>query len=171
MSNTILFGALGTGEVFRYQQDQLDDDGTPVSLRATSQIWAPNTWWGEALWRSVTVVISANVGVTCLITPIVDDHKYDGTNGYPDTRVTFTLDAPSPGERATRRTLVGLYRPITIDGTDYGRTGLRGTWIQFQIDTVGAIVVPATETNPDLRFDGLDLDVEPLNNRQQVSNA
>lgn len=171
MPNTLLFGAYGAASVYRYDQSQLTDGATPVTLRATTTVWAPNGWWGEALWRTLTLVVDANVGCTLRLTAILADGHLDGTLGNPDTRVTFTLATPAAGERTQRRVDVGLWYPLTVLGTQMGVVGLRGTFVSFQLDSIGSVVLPTGETNPDLRFDACELDVEPLLQTGQVVNA
>lgn len=167
----LLLGRAVGGDLHRYDTTEVADGGAPIALRTTTDLWAPNGWWGEAIWPTVTVVVSSNLGATFQLTPIVDGIPLDGSGGQPDCRVTFDFTTPAAGERTTRRLVVGLSRPIRVLGTPYGRMGLRGTWIQLQLASVGAFTLPAGETNPDLRLDGNELEVVPLLRSQQVVNA
>lgn len=168
----ILYADASAPDIYQYQQASLDDDGEAVTWRATTATWAPNNWHDEAVIRTAVVVVSSNVGADLRITPIVNGVKYDGTNGNPDSRVTFTIPTPAAGERLTARPIVGLYRPIVFegDGTVLGRVGLRGTYFQFQLDSIGAVVVPSGELNPDFRFEGVEFDPAPARRTQQVVN-
>lgn len=174
MANALIFGAgNATCAAYRYSVSNVADAGSPVLLRATTAIFAPNGWWQEALHRVLTLVVSANVGVTLRVTPILEGLPLDGTAGRPDARVTFTLDVPDAGgQRVTQKVNVGLYQPVRVFGTVTGRTGLRGTWVQFLVESIGPIVLPSvTESTPDLRLEGPELEWEPLLGRQQVVNA
>lgn len=166
----ILFGAAAGGEIFSLSHQNLEDDGTAVCIRAITGTWAPNGWWGTALWRTVTVNVSANVGATIRVTPIVDGAVQDGSEG-PDCRVSFTLTAPAAGQRAERRSIVGLSRPVTMNGTDYGKVGLRGTFLAFLVETLGVLDVSNGETNPDFRVEALSVAVQPQYRTTQVVNA
>lgn len=172
MPNLILYGGAASADAYQYRVDQTDDDGTPVLLRSTTAIWAPNGWYGEAVIRTCMVVVSSNVGAPMLLTPLLDGVPLDGTNGNPDCRVTFDIPTPAAGERSTVRIPLGLFRPIRIEGgATLGSMGLRATWFQFQLDSTGALVVPSGETNPDLRFEGVELDPQALRPTAQVVNS
>lgn len=172
MSATILlFGAKDQGHVYLSSQSNPSDAEVPVTLRAVTAVWAPSGWWGDALWRTVTVTVSANVGASFLLTPIVDGIVLDGTNGAVDSRVNWSIPTPSAGQRVQTKRVVGLSRPITIGTTSTSVVGLRGTWLQILIETVGAIDIPVGELNPDFRVDALETEVEPLLRTQQVVNA
>lgn len=160
---TLLFGARSGGEVFLSDPGNVHDDGTAVTLRAITATWAPNGWWGEAIWRTVTLVTSANVGGVFQVTPLVD--------GVAQPVITFTLPTPSAGERTQVRTVIGLSRPVSIGVVQVKKVGLRGTWVQFLVETVGAVTVPSGEVNPDLRVEACEIEVEPMLRSQQVVNA
>lgn len=173
MANLILYGGALSPDAYQYQQYQTDDDGTAVALRSTTSVWAPSGWWGEAVFRTCVVIFSTNVGATVRLTPVVDGVPYDGTNDAPDCRVSYTIATPAAGERQVSREIIGVYRPIRFEGdpTVLGRVGLRGTYFQFVLDSIGAIDVPSGEANPDLRFEGVELDPEPARRTTQVVNS
>lgn len=174
MPNNLLF-AEGGAAVGAYQMSyaNVDDNGTPVLIRAQTAVFAPNGWWQEALHRILTLMVSTNVGCALQVTPEVEGLLLDGTGGRPDARVAFVIPVPSAGgERATIKVNVGLYQPVDFLGTPVGRTGLRGTFVRFLLESTSALVIPAgMESPPDCRFDGTELEWEPLLGRQQVTNA
>lgn len=167
----LLFGGAAGGDVFRQLVGNLEDDGTPVLLSAITATWAPNGWLQGAAFRTVTVSVSTNVGADFRLTPIVDGVALDGTGGQPDARVSWTLPAPSAGERTTIRQVVGLSRPVDLEGVQTMRVGIRGTFVQLLLETTSAIVLPSGETDPDLRVAALSLEVEPLGQVVQAVNA
>ena len=167
----LLFGGLTGGDVYRLQGGNVADAGAPVLLRAITAVWAPNGWLQGAAFRTVTVSVSANVGAPFRLTPIVDGGPLDGTGGQPDARASWTMATPAARQRTTIRTVVGLARPVTIAGSSAAKVGLRGSWIQFLLETTGAVTVPTGETNPDLRVAALSMEVEPLGQTQQAVNA
>lgn len=172
MPNTLLFAQGGGAAVYRLDPGQPDDHGTPVLLRAMTALFAPAGFWAEALHRTASFMVSANVGVACRVTPVLEALPLDGTGGRPDARVTFTIATPAAGERVQTKQKIGLWAPVRIAGVDTGnRTGLRGTWIQLLVETTGAIDIPAGDVVPDLRIDGVELEWEALLGRQQVTNA
>lgn len=168
MSTILLFGARSDGEVFLSDPANLDDDGTAVTLRAVTATWAPTGWWGESIWRTMTLVTSANVGCTVLMTPIVDGVALDTA---PDCTVQFVLATPEAGQRTQVRSVVALSRPVQIGTSEVKKVGLRGSWVQFLVETVGEVMLPEGETNPDLRFEAIETEVEPMLRSQQVVNA
>lgn len=168
--STILLGRLTGGQIHLMRPGQLVDDTTPIPLRATTELWAPAGWRDEAEWPVVVVTSSSNIGGTFRLTAIVDGVPQDGV-AAPDRRVTWTVDPPAPGQRTMRRTPIGLSRPITIDGVNYGEMGLRGVWLQLLLESIGAFTEPVGTQVPDLRFDGVTIDVVPLNRSEQVINA
>jgi hypothetical protein len=167
----LLFGANSAGEIFQFGPLNTDENVTAVCLRALTTYWAPNGWTDEALWRIATVIISSNVGGTFQLTPIVDQITLDGTGGEPDCRVTYVVETPSAGIRKQIRTLVGLFRPVNVGTFSGMRVGLRGTFLQFLVETVGEITIPVGETNPDIRFEGVEVETESLGGTKQVVNA
>lgn len=174
MANTLIFAAgNAVCAAYRYSAEHPDDAGSPVLLRATTAVFAPNGWWQEALHRVFTLVLSTNVGVTVRVTPILEGLALDGSSGRPDSRALFTIPVPdASGQRVLQKINVGLFQPVRVFGTVVGRTGLRGTWVQFLVESVGPIVLPVVmESPPDLRFEGPELEWEPLLGRQQVTNA
>jgi hypothetical protein len=171
MPNTIIFGQGTSAAAYVYAATNPDDAGTPVLLRATSAVFAPNGWTGEALHRIASLIVSSTVGAACRVTPFLEGRALDGADGRPDSRVTFTIATPAAGERTQVKVKVGLFVPVRMAGVDTGnRTGLRGTWIQLLLETTGAIDIPEGAV-PDLRFDGVEMQWEPLLGRQQVVNA
>lgn len=166
----LLFGAGASGAIFLPSRVNLTDAGVPVTLRAVTGVWAPNGWLQDVLVRTVTVTVSANVGGTLRVTPILNGRRYDGTAGQPDSRVTFTVPVPAVGERTETRTVVGLSRPVTNDLTG-ARVGLRGTWVSFLVETLGALDASNGEPNPDWRVESLTMEPVLLGQTQQVTNA
>lgn len=172
MANNLLFGqGGGTIGAFQYSPQNPDDDGTAVLLRAFTAVFAPSGWWQEALHRILTLMVSANVSTTVRVTPYLEGLALDGTEGRPDARATFDLAPALGGDRITQKFNVGLFQPVRFLGSVVGRTGLRGTWVQFLIETTTPITVAVMESPADLRFDGVELEWEPLLGRQQVVNA
>ncbi len=172
MSVTLmLFGARSDGEIFLSDPANLEDDGEAVTLRAITGTWAPVGWWGESIWRTVTVITSANVGATFRITPIVDAVPQDGTNGSVDSTVQYVVATPQAGSRTQVRSIVGLSRSVQVGSSEVNKVGIRGTWLQFLVETVGVVTVPEGEVNPDLRIEGVETESEPMLRSQQVVNA
>lgn len=167
----LLFGSLSDGEIFQPAQSNLSDDGTPVCLRAITGTWAPAGWMQTALYRTVTLNVSSNVGATVRVTPILQGVALDGTSGNPDCRITFVIAVPSAGNRTESRNILGLSRPVSTDlGNDF-KVGLRGSWVNFLVETVGEVDASNGETNPDFRAEAVSIEPVLLGQTQQVRNA
>lgn len=160
MSQTILIGGLSGGNVFRLGYDQPDDNGTFVPLIAVSQVFAMPDWYSEFTARFLVVIVSANAGLSLRLTPILEGAVLDGSAGNPDCRVTFTTPVPTALDvRTVARVKVGLFNRIRLaPGQDFGRTGFRGAYAQFRIETLAAPTLPSGELEADVRFDGVVLD-------------
>lgn len=167
----LLFGSSSNGDIYRTDPGNVADGATPVELRAITEVWAPNGWLQNALYRTATVVVSSNVGATIRLTPILEGQPLDGTNSQPDARVTFTVPTPAAGERVVVRTPLGLSRPVTLAGGSVAKVGIRGSWIQMLVESIGAVTLPSGELNADFRVDAISVEVEPLGQTQQVANA
>lgn len=164
---TLLLGGAAGGTVYRWGSS-VQDAGVGVRFRAVTQIFAPNGWKDEALFRTVTVVVSSTVGVDCRLTPIIDGLVCDGAAGRPDSRVAFSVPVPAAGARAVTKQQIGLFLPVIVAAVAVGRMGLRGTWVQVLLESTSEPVLPSGETNVDLRFDGIELDFAALAGRQQT---
>ncbi len=167
MTQRLFFGAPGGGEFFALDPIYGDDDGTFVPFVATTELFTPAGWLDEATHRTATVVVNSNAGVPCRLTPILDGTALDGTGGTSDCRVAFTIDTPTDaGRRRVTKVVVGLFQRIVVAGTERGRVALRGTYVQFLLETTGAPTLPTGEQSIDVRFDGIELDYSPKGNRQ-----
>lgn len=167
--STLLFGAKDQGSIYSQSQSNLHDAGTPVTLQALTATWAPVGWTGDGLFRTVAVMVSANVGASVRVTPILNGVVLDGVSGE-DCRIDFTLAAPVAGQRVEMRSILGLSRSVSVGLADPVKVGLRGTWLQFLVETIGLLDVSNGETNPDFRAEATEIDVYPLNQTEQVVN-
>lgn len=165
MSYRLFLGGPPDGLAYRFGNGALDDGGTAMRLRAVTQVFVASSWWGEFLARTATIIVSSNAGITLQVTPISEGIVYDGQSGRPDARISFTVPTPSGNERVPYRAKIGLFRPTVIDGVHRGRSGIRGTWFQLLIESTSDPVLGG-ESPADVRFEGIDLDYRPSNNRQ-----
>jgi hypothetical protein len=167
MSQRILVGGLSGGTIFRLGYDQPNDNGAFVPFVAVSQVYASPDWYQELTMRFAVVLVSANAGLVLRLTPILEGNALDGTGGQPDCRVTFVTPVPSAvGVRSVAKVKVGLFNRIRLQaGDDFGRTGLRGAWAQFRLETLASPILPSGETEQDVRFDGIVLDYTPRPSR------
>jgi hypothetical protein len=165
MSYRLFLGGPPDGYAYRFGNGALDDGGTPLRPRAVTQVFVPASWWGEFLARTATIIVSSNAGLGIRVTPISEGVVYDGQDGRPDARVSFTVPTPSGSERVPYRAKVGLFRPTVVNGVAVGRSGIRGTWFQLLLETTSDPVLGG-ESPADVRFEGVDLDYRVSNNRQ-----
>lgn len=167
MSQLILLGGVGGGNIHRLGYDHPDDNGTFTPFVAVSQFFAAPDWTTELAMRFLIVVVSSNAGIPLRLTPILEGATLDGTSGQPDCRVAFVIPTPTqPGVRATVRVKVGLFNRIRLAaGQDLGRTAFRGAFAQFRVESTGPWTPAAGETEADVRFDGIAVDYTPLNGR------
>jgi hypothetical protein len=167
MSQIVLLGGVGGGNIHRLGYGNPDDNGTFTPFVAVSQLFAAPDWTTELAMRYLVVVVSANAGIPLLMTPILEGAALDGTSGQPDCRVAFAIPVPTLGRvRSTVRVKVGLFNRIRLAaGQDLGRTAFRGAFAQFRIESTGAWTLASGETDADVRFDGVSVDYSPLQGR------
>jgi len=104
------------------------DGGIPIVGRALSREMAPEAPGADYWFRDLHFVVTTSTedGLV-VVTPIVD--------GERKLAAQRSIVASSEyGVEVTRRVELALYEMATQEGAQIGRKGLRGTWIQFEIE-------------------------------------
>jgi hypothetical protein len=170
MTQRILLGTPGSAELFALDSIYAQDDHAVVPWIATTEQYFPHGWWGEATFRTGTLIVNSNAGFDVQLTPILDGVPLDGSGGpFTDCRVTVTVPVPaSAGRRVVSRYEIGLFQRMHLGGVERGRSALRGTTVQFMLELLTTPVLPddAVGVPFDIRFDGLEIDYTPKGNRQ-----
>ena len=138
----VFFGqAAGNGLFLGF--DSNADDGVSYDLFAQSAPVQPGGPGGECIFAALYLAMTWDTVITLRVTPIVDEVVYDGTNGNPDYRLSFTLDpADYPGGvQHYQSVLVPLTQPLLDpnSGAELGRFFLRGTSFACIIESVGGL--------------------------------
>lgn len=124
------FGLQGRNDIGLYGSGR-DDLGDAIEVLARPNPVAPAGADGECLFARLYLAITRNnpTDLDLEVTPIVDDVAYEGE--------TITLAGVSGPTTAVHE--IGLSRPLSVDGAERSRAGLRGTWFEYEAKTVGAI--------------------------------
>lgn len=125
-ASNLLLGALESSAVLAAGEG-ITDAGTAYKVLAVAGPIAPAGAGGECSFTMLRLVVTHTMGVTLLVTPIVDGVE------LTDAQVSVTL--PTSTARTTTIREVGLRRTrSTESGMVIGRFALRGTWFQVRIE-------------------------------------
>lgn len=127
--------------------DTTQDAGVAIAALGQTARVAPNGTKGENLIRSFYYAVSWVGAVTLRFTPYL--------NGVALASKDIQLAAGS----ARRFSTYGVEVSVPYDdalGTELGRVGARGTWLQVTVSTVGGI------GDGEWIIEGVEVDVEPV---------
>jgi hypothetical protein len=106
------------------------DAGESYTLLARSNRLAPAGAGGECIFTLYYLTVRHTGALTLRVTPIVDDVR------YPSVTVTFDDAGPAPLLEVRE---IGFSHAYSRGGVERGRFALRGTWVQVEIESEGAI--------------------------------
>lgn len=143
----LMFGCKSLGDLLQADAGYTDD-GASYSLFVKTDRVAPAGVGGESAFHNLYIPIEHDVAVTLRVTAIVD--------GVALTAQDFALSAPSARKVTLLEVPTTVRFPVTI--ANFGslaQFAARGTWLQVQLETVGAVTGYVAAGGVDLEHETL----------------
>lgn len=142
----LFFGESG-GDVLWQFGEKWDDAGTAITARMRTLPMAPGGIGGEAIFQNLYLALEWRSAATVTVTPILDGDRL--------TALSRTLELDGPLEPTRDDFEIPLNRPHDVGGTEELRYGLRGTWLQVELE-----VEVQTPTETGLIVEGVEVEQE-----------
>lgn len=142
----LFFGQSG-GDLLWQFGEHWQDDGNPVTARMRTLPMAPGGVGGEAIFQNLYLALEWRSAVKVTVTPILDGDRL--------TALSRTLELDGPLEPRRDDFEIPLNQGHDVGATEELRYGLRGTWLQVEVE---AVVETPTETG--LIVEGVEVERE-----------
>lgn len=128
MPGPILFLGQRTAAVLLAADEGYADGAATYALLARTARAAPAGVGGDVLMTALYLTLSHTEAATVRVTPVVDGIALEATD----------IVLGPAAERAVTAHEVGVSVPYVVGGVEVSRAGARGTWVQVQVESVGA---------------------------------